>query len=139
MHVGRKPFLLCSLVVQDGPEGFSSVFIFSCVALFITLLIFVGRISFGWFRHLKPAKYRTFDAFGNEDVSTDDDGSQEVYISRHKTVESHLTNIVKCTHICNSRLTFLPLMHVSQQTLSDATIFLVSDNEMDSNPYTGDL
>ncbi|KAK3802083.1 hypothetical protein RRG08_049973 [Elysia crispata] len=62
-------------------EGFSPVFIFSCVALFITLMIFVGRISFGWFRHLKPAKYRTFDAFGNEDISTDD-RTQDVYVSR---------------------------------------------------------
>ncbi|GFN99160.1 transmembrane 63c (tmem63c), mRNA protein [Plakobranchus ocellatus] len=41
-------------------EGFSPMFIFSCVALFLTLLIFVGRISFGWFRHLKPSKYRRF-------------------------------------------------------------------------------
>lgn len=65
-------------------EGFNTVFIFSCVALFMTLMIFVGRISFGWFRHLKPPKYRTFDAFGNEDVSADDDGDnqQEVYVSR---------------------------------------------------------
>ncbi|RUS84971.1 hypothetical protein EGW08_007282 [Elysia chlorotica] len=74
-------------------EGFSPVFIFSCVALFITLMIYAGRISFGWLRHLKPAKYKsegvqkegkefeTFDAFGNEDLPTEE-GSQEVYISR---------------------------------------------------------
>ena len=47
-------------------EGFQPVFIFSCIALFITLLIFVGRISFGWFKHFKPTKYRvSLDLFHN--------------------------------------------------------------------------
>ncbi|KAJ8308093.1 hypothetical protein KUTeg_012967 [Tegillarca granosa] len=41
-------------------EGFSPVFVFSAVALFITLVIFVGRGFFGWFKNLSPLKYRQF-------------------------------------------------------------------------------
>ncbi|XP_076464518.1 osmosensitive cation channel TMEM63C-like isoform X2 [Babylonia areolata] len=38
-------------------EGLDSVFLFSCVCLFLTLIIFVGRLSFGWFKHLRPHPY----------------------------------------------------------------------------------
>ncbi|XP_041352864.1 calcium permeable stress-gated cation channel 1-like isoform X2 [Gigantopelta aegis] len=52
--------------------GYSSpVFLFSCVALFVSLLVFVGRISFGWFRHLNPIRYRHFA------TDTDDDNTGE--------------------------------------------------------------
>ncbi|XP_035824906.1 CSC1-like protein 2 isoform X3 [Aplysia californica] len=59
-------------------EGFQPVFIFSCVALFITLLIFVGRISFGWFKHLKPSKYRYFEDSEPHTADSDDNGDLQI-------------------------------------------------------------
>ncbi|XP_048246055.1 CSC1-like protein 2 isoform X2 [Haliotis rufescens] len=67
----------------------SPVFIFSCVALFITLLVFSGRIGFGWFKHLSPIKYRKYDslAYDGESVhfATDDsttgDGAPKPFVA----------------------------------------------------------
>ncbi|KAL5008324.1 hypothetical protein ScPMuIL_013905 [Solemya velum] len=36
------------------------VFIFSSVALFITLIVFFGRICFGWFKHFSLIRYKHF-------------------------------------------------------------------------------
>ena len=44
-------------------EGFDSVFLFSCVLLFLTLIMFVGRLSFGWFRAIRPNQYRVSSPF----------------------------------------------------------------------------
>ncbi|CAG5118580.1 unnamed protein product [Candidula unifasciata] len=61
-------------------EGFDPVFIFSSVALFITLLIFVGRISFGWFKHIRPPRYRNINERENGEPTNDE--SPEMTISK---------------------------------------------------------
>lgn len=42
-------------------EGLDVVFLFSCVCLFLTLIMYVGRLSFGWFRHVGSSRYRQFE------------------------------------------------------------------------------
>jgi hypothetical protein len=39
-------------------EGFDRVFLFSGIMLFLTLVMFIGRLFFGWFKYIKPNKYR---------------------------------------------------------------------------------
>ncbi|XP_059161039.1 CSC1-like protein 2 isoform X3 [Physella acuta] len=81
-------------------EGFDPVFIFSAVALFITLIIFVGRVSFGWFKYLRPARYRNFEE-SEPDTTTPDDSS-DTSISK-PFVAGVLTQDLSIDHESNSR------------------------------------
>ncbi|XP_025105358.1 CSC1-like protein 2 isoform X4 [Pomacea canaliculata] len=67
IHNSAVTFVLWSVIMLQisvtfftglRAEGMDPVFIFSSVALFISIIIFVGRLSFGWFRHLRPSRYR---------------------------------------------------------------------------------
>lgn len=41
-------------------EGTNPVFVFSAVSLFLSILIFIGRAFFGWFKHLDANRYKQF-------------------------------------------------------------------------------
>ncbi|KAK6998840.1 CSC1-like protein 2 isoform X2 [Biomphalaria glabrata] len=77
-------------------EGFDPVFIFSCVALFITLIIFVGRISFGWFKHLRRPRYRNFEE-SEPDSMVNSDDTLDTHISK-PFVASVLTQDLSLEH-----------------------------------------
>ena len=47
-----------------------SITIFSAVALFITLLVFIGRMCFGWFRGISPIRYKVSETSSGLDAHT---------------------------------------------------------------------
>nr|KAG5698090.1 hypothetical protein BaRGS_031780 [Batillaria attramentaria] len=67
IHGSAVTFVLWSVIMLQiiitfftglRAEGMDRVFLFSCVCLFFTLIIFVGRIGFGWFKHIGASRYR---------------------------------------------------------------------------------
>ncbi|KAL8588770.1 hypothetical protein ACOMHN_035266 [Nucella lapillus] len=54
-------------------EGLDPVFLFSCVCLFLTLIIFVGRLSFGWFKHFRPHPYVPTEELDEDQAETPPD------------------------------------------------------------------
>ncbi|XP_076441822.1 osmosensitive cation channel TMEM63C-like isoform X2 [Babylonia areolata] len=84
IHSSAVTFVLWSVIMLQisvtfftglRAEGLDSVFLFSCVCLFITLIMFVGRLSFGWFKHIRPNRYRsTFGGPAFSDLQQFEDG-----------------------------------------------------------------
>ncbi|KAK6183528.1 hypothetical protein SNE40_010997 [Patella caerulea] len=54
-------FTIVFFTVLRAANGLQEpVVLFSSVALFVTLIVLVGRICFGWFKHLSPSTYKQF-------------------------------------------------------------------------------
>ncbi|ESO83507.1 hypothetical protein LOTGIDRAFT_133162, partial [Lottia gigantea] len=67
IHASAVNFVIMSVILLQFTvvfftglrAGFTEpVFVFSCVALFMAMIVFVGKISFGWFKHFGTKKYK---------------------------------------------------------------------------------
>ncbi|XP_013411385.1 CSC1-like protein 2 isoform X2 [Lingula anatina] len=63
--------LFFTVIRTDPIQGISG---FSAITLFIIMLMFIGRLSFGWFKQFTPVYYRTLDGeSGTGRISTTSD------------------------------------------------------------------
>ncbi|XP_063427762.1 calcium permeable stress-gated cation channel 1-like isoform X1 [Mytilus trossulus] len=79
-------------------EGTNAVFVFSAVCLFLSLIIFIGKAFFGWFKHLDTNRYKSAglddEQFGESDGLTTPPETNEkpfiasVLLNRNSTDES---------------------------------------------------